>query len=99
MAVDVQQIEGEIGKPIRLSPGDRVLKVANMGNPALIGHRDFAVEDDLALVGQQIAKWRAEDRRPVIPVPGDQLQRASPVEYGDDPVAVIFDLMQPIVAF
>jgi hypothetical protein len=34
-----------------------------------------------------------------MPVPGDQLQPAAPIQDRNDPMAVIFDLVQPIVAF
>jgi hypothetical protein len=42
------------------------------GEPAFIGHGNFAVEHDLVPAGQQIAKWRVEERSVI--VPADELQ-------------------------
>ena len=49
--VQMQQIEREINEPIRASPGDRIVKVADMGDAAVIRHGDFAVEHDFAAAG------------------------------------------------
>ena len=49
MAVQVQQIEGEIDEPIRPAPGDGVLQIADLRDTAIVGHRDLAVEHDLAV--------------------------------------------------
>jgi hypothetical protein len=73
--------------------------VADVGDAAVVGNGDLAVEHDLAPAGQQIAERRAKRWGPVVPVPGDQPQPAAPVEYGDDPVAVVLDFVQPVVAF
>jgi hypothetical protein len=69
-----------------------------MGDAALVWHGNFAVEHDFAPERQQVAERRAEQRRPIVPVPGDQLQPTAPIQDGDDPVAVVFDLVQPIAA-
>jgi len=93
MAVEVQQVEREIGEPICPSPGDRVVKVADMGDAAVIEHRNFAVEHDFAPAGQQVAERGAEQRGAIVAVPGDQLQPAAPVQDGDNPVAIMLDLV------
>jgi hypothetical protein len=51
MTIEVQQVEREIGEPIRPSTIERVLQMADMGNAAVIRHRDLAVEHDFAPAG------------------------------------------------
>jgi hypothetical protein len=48
--------------------------------PAFVGHSNFALEHNLAAAGQQIAKWRAEERSVI--VPADELQ-PRPSDIGD----------------
>ena len=41
----------------------------------------------------------AEQRGAIVAVSGDQLQPTAPVQDGDNPVAIMLDLVQPVVAF
>jgi len=47
VAVDVQQVEGEIDEPVRLAPGDRVVEEVEMRDAAIVRHGDLAIDDQL----------------------------------------------------
>ena len=53
VAVDVQQVEGVIHQPVRLAPRDRVLEEVEMGDAAIVGHGDLAIDDQLVPGGSE----------------------------------------------
>ena len=69
-----------------------------MRDAAIVGHGDLAIDDQLVPGGGERGKGRAEGLRPVIPVAADQRQAAAAIDDGDQPVAVMLDLVQPALA-
>jgi hypothetical protein len=69
-----------------------------MGDAALVGHRNLAIEDERRQPGGgQPFERRAEQRGAVVPVAADELE----VVAGDDrqqAVPVVLDLVQPAIA-
>jgi hypothetical protein len=53
VTIEVQEVEREIGEPIRSVPSDGVVKVVDTCDTALVGYGDFAVQDNFAPAGQQ----------------------------------------------
>jgi len=98
VAVDVQEVEGVIGQPVGLAPRDRVVEEVEMRDAAIVGHGDFAVDHQLMSGGGERGERCAEGFRPVISVAADQRQAAAGVDDGDQPVAVMLDLVQPAFA-
>ena len=69
MTVDVQEVEGVIDQPARLAPRDRVVEEVEVGDAAVVGHGDLAVDDQLVSGGgDERAERRSEGFRPVIPI-------------------------------
>jgi hypothetical protein len=60
VAVNVEQVEREIGESVRLPAGNRVIEQIQMRDAALVGHGDLAVEHQLAVRGCQFAEWRTK---------------------------------------
>ena len=81
VAVDVQEVEGVIDQPVRLAPRDRVVEEVEMGDAAIVGHGDLAIDDQLVPGGDERGKGRAEGFRPVIPVAADQRQARFPLQF------------------
>jgi len=46
-AIEVQQVESEIGEPFGSALGDSVLQVADVGYAPIVWDRDFPIEDQL----------------------------------------------------
>jgi hypothetical protein len=69
-----------------------------MRNATVVGHGNLAVDDQFASGGNERGKGRAEGFGPVIPVAADQRQTAAGFDNGDQPVAVVLDLVQPALA-
>ena len=44
MAVEVEKVEGEIGEPLGPALAQRLVQRVDMGDAALVGHDDLAVE-------------------------------------------------------
>jgi hypothetical protein len=69
-----------------------------MGDAALVGHGDLAVEDEFPAEGGHRRERRAEEVGPVVAVAADQPQPAGAVDDRDQPVPVMLQLVQPSVA-
>ena len=69
-----------------------------MRDTAVVGHGDLAVDDRLVSGGAERGEGRAEGFRPVISVAADQRQAAAAVDDGNQPMAVMLDLVQPALA-
>jgi hypothetical protein len=96
-AVAVEQIEGVIDQvpPVAV---ERLIKQIKVRNPALIRHRDLAVQHRAAH-GQHAQHLgdRPEASSSVVPGPGLQAD-APALDIGDDPVSIVLDLMDPSLA-
>ena len=60
VAVNAEQVEREIGEPVRLPAGNRIVDQIQMRDAALVGHGDLAVEHQLAARGCQLVEWRSK---------------------------------------
>jgi hypothetical protein len=79
--VEVDQVEGKVCQPLVAALAHRLGQPVDMGDTALIGHRDFAVEDERRQPGGgQLVERRAKQRGAVVTVAADQLEFAA----GDD---------------
>ena len=94
-AVEVDQVEGEIGHRMAVALRQRLFQQVERGDPARVLHHHLAVEDG-ALAGQlgEGLGQRAVAARPVVAVAGDQPHLAVFDEH-QGAVAVVFDLVQP----
>src|SRR5437762_2173062 len=62
---------------------------------ALVGNGDLAIEYDRAAVRTEAPEWLAEERRAIMAIAAEELQRAASGYDRDQPVTVVLDLMQP----
>ncbi len=94
-AVAVEQVEGEEDEVRGVAAGDPVLQFGK-ARGAVGGERDQLAVDQRALDRErgQRPRQRREFLGPVEPVAGDQPDRAA-LDPGQQPVAVVFDLVQP----
>jgi len=60
VAIEMQQVEGEIGEAIGPPIGDGVLQITYMRDAAIVGDGDLAVENHLTAERQQFAEGLAE---------------------------------------
>jgi hypothetical protein len=90
VAVEVHQIESEVGEPLgpALSDGD-------MGYAPIVWDRDFSIQNQLPAGREQPIEGCPKQRRAIVTVPADQLEPAAAIEDRGEPVAVVLDLMKP----
>jgi hypothetical protein len=97
MAVEVQQVEREIGQPVVLAGGDRLVQRVDVGHAALVRYRNLAVEHHRRQFRlDQGAEGLLEERRAVDAVTADQPQRIGR-DDGNEAVPIVLDLMQPAI--
>jgi hypothetical protein len=89
VAVEVHQIESEVGEPLGPALSDGVLQVIDMGYAPIVWDRDFSIENQLTAGREQPIERRAKQRRAIVTVPADQLEPASAIEDRGEPVAVV----------
>jgi hypothetical protein len=91
MTVEMQQVEREIGEALGPPVADRLGQVVEMGDAALVGRGDLAVDHEAAAKPGQAVDRRGEAVEAVDPVARQQAQTASPVDEGGDAMAVAED--------
>jgi hypothetical protein len=98
VAVEVEQVEGKVCQPLGAGPlAHRLGQQVDMGDAALGGHRDLAVEDQRRQPGgDQLVERRAKQRGAVVAAAADQLDVT-----GDDRQELVpscFTSLQPALA-
>ena len=74
---------------------DGLAQRVDVGDAALVGDRDFAVQDQRRQPGRgQWLERLAEQRSAVAPVAAQEPQRAAG-DNGEQPVPIVLDLVQP----
>ena len=98
VAVEVEEVEGEVDEVVLPVLGEGVLEGLEAGGAVRLQDHHLAVEDRLdhrELLG--LAGHRGEAIGPVLAVAGDQTGLAV-ADLAEGAVAVVFDLVDPLVA-
>jgi hypothetical protein len=95
VAVEVEQIEGEIREPLGAALAQRLGQPVDMGDAALIGHRDLAV-DHQGWPAKPLERC-AKQRGAVVAIAAQQLDVVA-VDDRQQPMPVMLDLVQLALA-
>jgi hypothetical protein len=91
MAIEMKQIEGEIGETVAAALSDVILLVADMRRTLFVRDGNLTVEHQLIAKGCDVVEWSAEQLASVIAIAAEKPENALPVHHGDEAVAVMFE--------